>query len=89
MHAVKYYNPVTHICMIRCGTEQYRQVSSNYSLLIVTSFDNICTLSGTLLQVWCALSMIGDFNGRRAMMHFLHLGGTPVDKARHLYAVHE
>lgn len=34
------------------------------------------------IQVWCALSMIGDFSGRRAMMHFLHLGGGPVFDAR-------
>lgn len=26
-HAVKYYNPVTNLCMLRCGTEEYRQVA--------------------------------------------------------------
>ena len=26
--AVKYYNPVTNLCMLRCGTEEYRQVNA-------------------------------------------------------------
>ena len=26
--AVKYYNPVTSLCMLRCGTEEYRQVKT-------------------------------------------------------------
>ena len=26
--AVKYYNSVTHLCMVRCGTEEYRQVTA-------------------------------------------------------------
>ena len=25
--AVKYYNPVTNICMLRCGFQEYRQVN--------------------------------------------------------------
>ncbi|KAA6422819.1 hypothetical protein WJX79_002499 [Trebouxia sp. C0005] len=49
--SVRYYNSVTHLCMVRCGTEEYR-------------------------QVWCALSMINEISSKRAMLHFLHLGGT-------------
>ena len=30
--AVKYYNPVTSLCMVRCGTEEYRQVSNKAML---------------------------------------------------------
>ena len=43
-HAVKYYNPVTHLCMLRCGTEVYRQVQ-------VMS----CTALRPLKH-WCVLS---------------------------------
>lgn len=49
--SVKYYNPVTNLCMLRCSTEEYR-------------------------QVWCAVSMITEISNKRAMVHFLHLGGT-------------
>jgi len=33
------------------------------------------TLALCILQVWCALSMINEISSKRAMLHFLHLGG--------------
>lgn len=31
--SVKYYNPVTSLCMVRCGTEEYRQVWCALSMI--------------------------------------------------------
>jgi len=33
------------------------------------------TMALCVLQVWCALSMISEISSKRAMLHFLHLGG--------------
>ena len=33
------------------------------------------TMAFCVLQIWCALSMINEISSKRAMLHFLHLGG--------------
>jgi hypothetical protein len=92
--SVKYYNSVTHLCMVRCGTEEYRQVQQ--TTMIASTFHahpthvigptpltwlqphkklHNVTLALCILQVWCALSMINEISSKRAMLHFLHLGG--------------
>ena len=40
--AVKYYNSVTHLCMVRCGTEEYRQVTGITSSAHGTNTPTYC-----------------------------------------------
>ena len=84
---VKYYNPLTRMCMLRCARLQLQEVSclilcsvcdvdSDGARRKLVAMDYSLVLQRRILQVLASIACISNIKYRAVLMRMIHNGGT-------------